>query len=222
MFCENCKINFDTDTGSCPLCFEKIGDPKYEDRLFPPRPKTITRKAMGEFNKAYFFATVVISGVLGVINYFATKRLTWSLLVLSCLVYLYALVRNTILAKSEIAAKTLIQAVLMSLFLYAIDYFATDNIMWSLKYAVPFLLVASTLLLTILALSNKRKWRDFTLSVLFMALVGFVPFVLYLTGVINVFWPSLIAFLYSAATVMGMLIFHHQKLTNEIKKSLHI
>lgn len=222
MYCENCKINFDTDTGSCPLCFERFGEPRYESRLFPPRPKTITRKAMGAFSKAYFFATLVISVVLGIINFLAIKRLTWSLLVLTCLIYLYVLIRNTILAKSEIAAKTLFQAVLMSLFLYSIDYFATDNKMWSLKYAIPFLLVASTLLLTILAVSNKRKWRDFTLSVLFMALVGFVPFVLYLVKVIDVFWPSLIAFLLSGFTVIGMLLFHHKKLTNEIKKNFHI
>jgi hypothetical protein len=222
MFCDNCKVSFESDTGCCPLCHEKIGGIKTEGRLYPPRNKMITKSQFRNFTKLYFFISLIAIVVTGIINFVALKEFTWSVVVLAGVLYFYSLIKNTILAKSNIGFKIMVQAVFMSLMLYAIDYFATDNSKWSLEIAIPFVLVATTLSLTVLAFSNFKKWRDYVLYIMATVLIGLVPFIFYLTHIIILYWPSLVSFLYSIFTILGMLMFYRNKFTNEIKKNFHI
>lgn len=222
MYCETCKVTVQSDTGVCPLCHERLDDRQPAGQLYPPRPKMMSKQKFDLFTKIYLFVTLIVAAVTGIVNYIVSSRFTWSVVVLSALVYTYVVIKNTILAKTNIGFKILIQAVLMSLFLYAIDYFLTGNDKWSLEFAIPFLLIGNTLAITVLALSNNSMWRDYILYIIAVVIIGIVPFIFYLTHIIQVYWASLVSFLYSIFTVVGMIIFHKNKLTNELHKSFHI
>lgn len=222
MYCENCKVSFDSDTGCCPLCHEKLGESKTENRLYPARDKMITKTQMKNFSNVYFFLSLIAIAVSVIINFHAQHKFTWSVVVVVGTIYFYSLIKNTILAKSNIGFKIMFQAVLMSLLLYAIDYFITNKTNWSLEYAIPFTLVGTTVSLTVLAFSNSKKWRDYVIYILSTVVLGLIPFIFYLTKIIDVSWPSLVSFLYSIFTILGMLMFFRKKLTNEFKKNFHI
>jgi len=222
MFCENCKVTFESDTGCCPLCHEKIGEIKTINRLYPPRNKMITKSQFKNFTKVYLFLSLIAVVVSAIINYMAINKFSWSVIVFVGSIYFYTLIKNTILAKSNIGFKIMFNAVLMCLLLYAIDYFTTHNTKWSLEYAIPFLLIGTTFSIMVLAFSNSRKWRDYVIYIMATVIIGIIPYIFYLTNLITVYWPSLICFLYSIFTILGMLMFFRKKFTNEVKKNFHI
>ena len=222
MYCENCKISFETDTGCCPLCHEKLGEFKTENRLYPARNKMITKSQMKSFSKVYFFLSLIAIVVTAIINYNIQKKFTWSIVIVASLIYFYTLIKNTILAKSNIGFKIMFQAILMSLLLYAINYYLATASNWSLEYVIPFTFFATTVSITVLAFSNYKKWRDYLVYILSTVVLGLIPFIFYLTDVITIYWPSLVSFLYSIFTIIGMLMFFRKKLTNEFTKNFHI
>ncbi len=221
MYCENCKVEVETDTGTCPLCHEKLE--KSTERIYPPRSKMIGKDTLSIFTKIYFFTAVVITGIVGLINYVTMGRFTWSVIVFAGILYSFVLIRNTIIAHSNVSSKLFLQAVFMCILLYIIDANTkTGSELWSLNYAIPFVIVSTTVTSTLVAVFNLKKWRDYTMYVFVNLLLGVTPIILSLFTEITVLWPSILSCMFSAFVLIGMLLFYKKKLTNELKKNFHI
>jgi hypothetical protein len=53
-------------------------------------------------------------------------------------------------------------------------------------------------------------------------ILGFIPFILYLMGLIDELWPSLAAATLSFVTIVGMIVFADKETKEELKKRFHI
>ena len=142
MYCENCKVDVQTDTGICPLCHDELS--KSTESIYPPRPRMIKKSTLSLFSKIYWFIAIIASITVGYIDYTLSDKLTWSIIVAVGLLYTYVLIRNTIIAKSNVALKLLVQALFVCVLIFTIDYeTGTNETFWSLNYAIPFV-VSST------------------------------------------------------------------------------
>jgi hypothetical protein len=68
----------------------------------------------------------------------------------------------------------------------------------------------------------RLKWTGYVSFLLLMIGLGFVPAVLYLTGLATVLWPSLVAALYAVATFALMLVFANQAFMTQLGRRFHL
>lgn len=223
-YCKECKVNVTTKTATCPLCktpFEKC-DPDDEVETYPPyRP---LEKRSHIITKIFFFVTFIVSGLSVMLNLMMGTEVLWCIIVVASMLYLWLIVQYTFMTRVNLGLKLLTHAVALPAFLAVINLFSdvVIQVTWALAYAIPFILVAFALTITITVAMTKMKWRDYTLYMISISVLGFIPLVFALTGLATPYWPSIVSACYSFATLLGMFLFMDKRTKNELRKRFHL
>jgi len=218
--CNKCNVDVDSVRNSCPLCgqiLEKIDDKqitKYPSYLPTEKHLNILLRIL-----LYLSILAIISTVL--INFLTYKETLWSIYVVLGVLYLWVLLRSTIMSKGNIAGKLLVQMITVSLVCYGIELIS-DTSNWALDYVIPFVCIATILAILIISLIKKMKYNDYLTYLLLAVLISWVPLIFYFFDIIKISWPSVAAASLSIAVVLGMIVFADRATKDEIKKRFHV
>lgn len=221
--CLECKVYVDTERKTCPLCGSvlegnenestSVGYPKYQQ--LPKKKNYVLR--------TFVFLTITGILVCALINFltYSETPVLWAAYPIIGSIYMWILIRFTIISRKNASFKLLIQMITLSLVVYGIDYF-TKNEGWALNYVVPFLSIASTLMIAIILMARKMKFGEYIFNLFASIILGFIPFILWITKVCTVSWPSFTAAVVSIVTLIGMIIFADKEIKEEFKKRFNI
>lgn len=236
-YCGKCNVNVNTDSQKCPLCSIVLLDskiPGYDndnpegnltnavgDGAKYPKLETDTVNRYNFVFRLFLFISVVIGSSCLLINLLIYSGVLWSLYVIGTMLYIWITVAYPLFVKRKIGHIIVISALSTSIYLYSLEL-ATRTKGWGLSYATPFLFIAATLLITFIIFLRRLKWREYSTYQTIMVLLGFLPVIFCITGLVTPIWPSVLSAFYSFLTLMGMFIFVDKKYKDELIKRFHL
>lgn len=231
-YCKSCGIKVDSKRMTCPLCKDVLevkddhhikGYEEYLGYQEKPHKAHIVRKI-------FLFLSLVAIIVCVVVNILTFRGSLWSLIVIGSILYLWVLVKFTILSRKNIAKKLVLQALTISLLLAFIQLL-TPSTKWLIPYALPFVMIATSFSITLLIFIKTMRYKDYMLYLLSVALVGLVPLLLIIIKPTRILfevneklimWPSIACCLYAFFTIIGLFLFGDRATKDEFKKRFHI
>lgn len=229
-YCQKCKVNVNTTRMTCPLCRDILieRDQNHHLELYPQH--TEHKKKFHIARKICSFISLIICSVCLLVNILTYKHMLWSLVVICGVLYLWTLVKGTILSRRNIARKLIFQAVTIACLLLSIQLL-TPNTHWLVPYALPFVMVGTIFAITLLIFIKTMRYKDYMLYLIVVALVGILPILLSFINSIKplfivndqlILWPSIVSAVYAIFTIIGMFIFGDRATKDEFKKRFHI
>lgn len=222
--CKQCRVKVSTTRKTCPLCgnFLEIINDGPVLTTYPSHQPLVQKRNL--FLRILAFILIVSSLISLLINLIYNKDNLWSFYIIGGSIYLWILFKSTILSKTPIAKKLIIQMIVISLVVALIDYVSDKKLIngWSVSYVIPVLSFVTTVANIIVIMIKRMKYSDYILYFLGTIFLGFVPMILYLLKVTNILWPSLSAACLSLVTIIGMIVFGDRQTKDEIKKRFHI
>ena len=218
--CQKCHVVILDDTDRCPLCqhvLQTDGDPRENSY---PNAIAVTKR-FRFLENLFLFLSIMAETILLVINYNMDPMFPWSLVVGIVLLYLYTVLRMTLVGKSSLLFKILSLILLAVIMLPVIDYL-TGYRGWSLDYVLPCGILALDLVLFVLILMNRRGWQSYMMAELMTALLSVVPIILRVIGLIQFPYLVWIAFAASVFLFLGTLILGDRRARTELKRRFHI
>lgn len=220
--CKYCNVYVDSNLIRCPLCLRVISkDTAISDSLYPEYNMNEDAHKSHSKRRLFLFLSISISGLCFLLNLLTWSGQPWSLYIIVSILYAWILVGNTILSKSHTGVRILLQLVGISFVVLIFDIIS-GNLNWALNFVIPLLTIAAILLITINVHVKRMLWREYLLYQFIMILIGLVPIVLFLFGVIDVLWPSAAAVFSAVITFISMMIFSDKEFKNELAKRFHI
>ncbi|WP_244908296.1 DUF6320 domain-containing protein [Paenibacillus sp. 7541] len=179
------------------------------------------KKSSENISKWLSFIVVSVISVLLIVNILSSRENMWSLYLLPCLLYIWLSIRHTIVGSAHLGRKILVQLFGLSIMLLWIDVVGGSHY-WSTEYVIPFVLIAATLLVTLICCTGRSKWRGLIGCLLNLHFLSFVPLLLYLLELSQVLWTAVAAALHSLITFGGMLLLADNSFREEIKLKFHV
>lgn len=220
--CDRCNIDVNTNGIICPLCYGELsGDngasvPLYDESS--KKPKTGVKNHF--VTRLFALFSIVAIAVCLFIN-IVTKGKPWSFIVISSIIYLWVLIRHTILSLRNTFEKVFLQLLCLALILVSTSFMSVDK-GWFLNYVLPSMLImASISLLMVLFISGKRKLYLFSFLIIFLIMI--------VVGA--VFWGTKFAsfkLLYqilvmlNALIVLGIMLMDFKTVKQEFAKKFHL
>ena len=232
-YCCKCNVKVNTDMQKCPLCSMVLSVCKTSDNNpVPlstcdvdvekyPKPDAGVADKYNFVFRLLFFITVVIGSTCLLINLLYYSGVLWSLYVIGTMLYLWITVAYPLFVKRKIGHIIVITTLSTSIYLYSLEL-ATRTSGWGLSYVTPFLFIAATLMITFIIFLRRLKWREYSIYQTIMVILGFLPVVFCITGLVTPIWPSVLSAFYSFLTLAGMFIFADKKYKNELIKRFHL
>lgn len=220
--CEICKVEVDTHSDICPLCYNKlieIGE-KTTPELFELKPREKRKKSRVIVGKIFLLLSIVAVFACGFVNY-VTKSSPWSLVVLMGVIYLWVLVAHTIMSRNTPFQKIFLHLVSVTLLLLTIKYFYSSND-WFVCYVFPSMsmLVAVVFSFIVMCSKNRKKLIYSFFAIELLLILASVFFLVFkydsfkLLNQINIFVVSVV--------VIAYLLFGYKAIRSEFVRKFHI
>ncbi|MFB5265423.1 DUF6320 domain-containing protein [Paenibacillus enshidis] len=217
----SCGVSVDPAHAVCPLCRRNLSSrgatQAVGNRWYPVYTFTQEQRVSNLFSKWLAFIVLVVISLSILINTLGKNDAWWSLYVIPCVLYVWLSIRHTLISRSHLGAKVIVQLLGLSGLLLWINVAAGTNY-WSTGYVIPFLMMAATFLVTVMC---SMWWREFTGYLLTLILLGFIPLLLYAVGMSQVLWTAIAAGLYALLTFFGMWLLTDKGFRKEMKRRLH-
>jgi hypothetical protein len=234
-YCKKCALRVNTCQPLCPLCASDLSDldgaacpskddpagrggaARQDDGLYPADHDGIKYDLT---IRIFLFLSVLAVGCCVLINILAYRGILWSLIVAGGVGFAWAAVGYPIAARKNIGHHIAVDAVCLCLF-FVMAQFVTKTTGWSLDYVIPFLFIAATTVITFVILIRRMKWREYALYQFVTIILGLLPVISVVAGLVESVWPSIASAFYSFITLLGMFIFADKKYKNELIKRFH-
>ncbi len=218
--CARCKINVTDPSSVCPLCKSVLIDFDGAETQYAYPPAEIDIKKYHFMKRLLIFLSVAAGAASLVINFLLYDGFLWSLITLAGILYLWAVISHSVANHINIASKILVQSFLGSLFIVLIDYLVGYR-GWSVNYVIPSIFSAADVAVIIVILINRMDWRNYLLYQFVIALLGFVPLVLYLINISSNPVFVIICTALSALSLLGTGVFGDKTVKSELRRRLH-
>lgn len=222
--CSTCKVAVDVTMTHCPLCGKYLGHHVYEskDESYPlPNYKQLQvhheRLAFFTFLALSVFAIIIA----GLVNLLVDSQQAWSLYAVIGILYLWILVGHTIISSSTVGQKLVYQWLGILGFVSVVDYL-TGQTGISINYIVPLLTATLQLGLLIIIWSSAHARRHDLLKLVFLLLMGVIPFIGYQIHWITILWPSLVSIGVSILTLVSLIFAQGPAIWTDLKGKFHI
>ena len=220
--CPSCCVIVDNAHIKCPLCQREfpIHDTVSNNPWYPRYTVAEKESKSNLHLKIIAFVAIAISSICGVVNLLSGANHFWSIDVISSVLYCCLLIRHTVLSKAHLGAKIIAQVFGISGLLFTLNITA-GSARWSVNYVFPFLVIGATLLITIIIISKKMRWREYIGFMLSLILLGFAPLMFYAFGLSQVLWTGVTAALYAFLTLLGLFLFSDRGFRDELIRRFH-
>jgi len=132
----------------------------------------------------------------------------------------WVLVRYTFMSQLHKGKKFLIQIFNASLLLYILDQITLQK-GWALNYAIPGLIMVSTLAMLCVVYKNKKLWSDYAVYLLTLIFLGFLPFGLYFVKATKLFWPGAVSAGFALIVLIIVYFFLDKNFKSFFNRRLH-
>ena len=224
--CKHCKMNVNTERLTCPLCFntlDVINETDLEFKLYPHVPNK--KGKLNLFYKIVVFICLMSIITTSIINIFTHQEgeQWWCLYAILSSIYVYYLVRGTILTHTNVIRRIWRQLFTVSIVLFCFDLLSSKE-RWSLGIVIPMLCTATNLAIMITNLVNHKHFRSGFNSVLLALLLGVVPLIVYIFEPQEVvyMWGPIVSASVSIGIFTGMIVFAGKAMKEELNKRLHL
>ena len=231
-YCRKCALSVHTGYGFCPLCASQLTDGPAADEapetacaapgdsgedLYPRYDGEVTYNLT---LRVLLFVSVVGAGTCLLINLLAYHGMLWSLLVAGGIGFFWAALIYPLAARKNVGHHIAVDA-LAALVFFVVAQFVVGTKGWSLDYVVPFMFIAATTFISLVILIKRMKWREYALYQFITILLGILPVISVIAGLVTTAWPSIVSAFYSGVTLLGMFIFADKKYKSELIKRFH-
>ena len=216
-YCSKCKVSIVSSNDKCPLCQGLIESGKADD-VFPYVP-TIYKK-YHLFFRLLIFISLVISAICIFINVLFPTDIYWSIFVLAGFACLILLLRISLDKHHNIPKTILWQVVAISILSLLWDYF-TGWRGWSVAFVIPIICVVGSIDLVIIVKVMKMYITDYLFYFLLTILLGIIPLAFWLTGLVTVYYPSVICAFLNICALIAMFVFEGGAVIDELKRRFH-
>lgn len=220
-YCEDCNVYVDACLKKCPLCKKVLTENPSDDTMYPEvtKVKYIDKRDLN--TDMLMFLTFVVIGICALVNVLTWHGVLWIVTVAAGLFFVWVLVKIVVMSDMFAGTKAFVQVLALFALAISIDYTAGFR-GWSYEYVLPFILIASIVYIDLYSFFHKSYWRDNLLYAILFVALGFIPLVLYLTGLTHAFVPAVLSAVASVVTILGMLRFMVRQIRNEMRKRLHM
>ena len=219
-YCKKCNVNVNSTLDYCPLCFNKIEGESVEPSQFSVsknKPKEITKSHITR--KIFFLISLALVSVCAMINYLSNTPF-WSGIVAFGVLYLWILVRHTIMSDRNVFEKVLLQVVGIVAVLLMTNHVAGGG--WFLDFVLPALLSFVVITLNmILFISPKRKNYEISFLVI-EVIILIVSLIYFLTDICEFKTLHLISTVISSFSIIGIIVMDGKNLWSEFSKKMHL
>src|SRR5699024_5386462 len=172
--CEECKIW--TSHSACPLCLENmegLSDGTEEKRY----PSYTNRKfSRRRTPKMAMLAGITVILICLLINIVIMPQFLWIFHVAGAVMYILVSFNHTILSKSHLGSKIVMQVMSLTVLLLMIDsQSGAEFLSWSVNYVVPFLIISGMVMITSIVFFRRIKWSSYFSFMIMMLILGFLP-----------------------------------------------
>ncbi len=219
--CESCNVNIFESERQCPLCSCVMDKTNPSPVEYPPYHELAKKRS--HLRNIPLFLSVSSALICAFINLFTHQKgdIIWSIIVCAAIMFCYLIYNIIGTPFKRYGAKVLYSYIFLSILVIVID-FTTGMLFWSTDFVFPFLSLAVTLYLTILCVRNKRTFSEYFGYILVIAIISFLPVLLFILGLNNYGWGAFVALLSCIIIAFGLYLFADKNLKNEIKKRFHI
>lgn len=216
--CEKCGVQVVGAPPCCPLCQGPLtGEP--EPDVYPDIPLT---KSPNQFLIRMFALATVIAVVvcIAVLLCFPTHRVA----ALSCMAGLgsgWLAVGIAVRKRGKPLKAVFWQVCVLSLLALAWDY-GTGRRGWSLDFVLPILYTCTIIAMAVIARLLRLGASDYLLYLVLNILLGLVPLILLLCGVLGVAYPAVICAAVSVIFLAALILFEGPALKGELLRRLHL
>jgi len=219
--CKRCNVKVSDDSGICPLCHTVLTDfdgVRYE-RSYPDLFGRM--KSYNLLTRILLFLSIVGGIAAILVNYFTYDKVMWSLLTTAVILYYWSAIIHSIRHHVNVASKILVQAICASVLSVLADYVLGFS-KWSINYVVPSILTLAGIAVLIIILVNRVHFQTYIIYQFIIGVLGFVPFLLFVFGVVNKPLMSIVATVVSALSLIGTSIFGEKTVKSELKRRFHL
>lgn len=225
-YCTKCKANVNTQKKQCPVCFDELEINEENTKAINIYPTTKVYDNVANKNlfltRLFLFMTISIASTCLFINFLTSTEVMWSYVVLVSMLYIWILVKHTIISKRGIFEKVLFQFLGILGVIMMTNFVAGSEQSWFWNYVVPSASLATTTALVFVVFVNTKR-ADFLLSFFLMSLVLITTSIILLTTGTDTFrLLNLINLLYTGLFALGIIIFGFKTLKRAFHKTLHI
>ncbi len=227
-YCQHCHVHMSQTHETCPICGRQVKKTDIKpDIVLQEFPKltVTTNKALIAIRILLALSTVV-SLIVGLINFltYQDNPTLWSLIIIGIIFYIWLFIAQVVLTKRTYSKRILNHVIGVSLLLVIADLF-TGWQRWSLTYAIPFILLATTVGLPVVVVSIPKKYHTQVTQLLKLIALDMIPLILfYITNwmIPGELWPVLTAAWSGFLLLICMFIIAPKTTIQEIYKQLHV
>ncbi|WP_166626230.1 DUF6320 domain-containing protein [Jeotgalicoccus sp. S0W5] len=218
--CSECEIN--TKQRACPLCHQLLSttDLPKEERAYPAYDQK-RFKVKDRLAKFAVFGGILASIICLLVNIIVMPRFLWVFYVAVAVFYLLVSLNHTILSPSHLGGKIIAQVVSLTILLLVIDAM-TGSLQWSVDYVMPLIILAGIVLICMLIIKVRMKWTGYISFLLMMIGLGYLPLILYFTGVSHVLWPAVSAASLGTVSFILMLLIANESFMTQLMRRFHL
>lgn len=219
--CKRCNVKVNENTEICPLCRTVLTD---IDGVNAEQAYPFIRLNPHKYNiiKRSFIFLSIVSGVTAAItNYLLYNGVMWSVISITAIIYFWVIMTHSIKRNTNIASKILVQ-VLCAVILTVIMDYSIGYSGWSVNHVIPEIITLANISVLILVIINRMYWHTYVMNQIIIAVLGLIPGVLYLCGLIIIPIPTTIATATSIIVLLGTIIFGDKSIKSELIRRFNI
>ena len=216
--CKRCDMLIMDESAVCPLCNSVLEGDSGGENTYPSMAMELQRFVL--LKKIFYFSLIVIGSVSVFINYLTFKGLYWSVIVLAGIAYCWFTVSYTAMHRTNLGAKVIWQALGIIILTVIIDI-VTGYSGWSIRYAVPGLLLLADLALVIMMMINSASWQGYFMCQIAVTVLSIIPLIAAAFGFVDNMLIAIITCGISFLVLAGIVIFWDRKVKNELKRRFH-
>lgn len=217
--CTECEII--TAENTCPLCHKVLnGYGSAEDTRAYPVYDQQEYKTRARISRLAIIGGILATLICFAVNLIVMPHFLWVFYVAVAIFYLLVSLNHTILSASHLGGKITAQVISLTILLLVIDGMS-GSVQWSVNYVVPFVIITGILLVSMIMIKVRMNWTGYISFLLMMIVLGFLPLILYFSGVADVLWPSVSAASFGVVTFIAMLLVANQAFMTQLGRRFH-
>lgn len=217
--CNRCHVEILDETERCPLCDSVLERTVEVENMYPD--VRIRSRKLALASRIYLFCAILAEAVLVYCNIRLESRIWWCVITGLSLLYIYLLFRFAISGQNGYKAKVTVLMMIAISMVIVID-FVTGYNGWSVNYALPAGILLVDAGIIVLMIVNLKGWQSYLVWQIFMIICSFIPFVLYLTGIVTRPGLTFIALGFSLFLFLGTVIIGDRRARVELKRRFHV
>lgn len=220
--CNKCKIKIETHQSYCPLCHQTLTGSTKEDFIEPYPKKEHIDHIPKRTIDIFFYIGITVIIILGVINLTTWKFGFWSLIPIGATIYIFTLIRFSILSRVNSMKRINITSIFLFLILLFINFTTNLEDFWSVNYILPSIIMTNNFTILLVMLIRNKPFKEYVLTLLLLVLFSLVPLATYYVGFSNVVIMPILTITQGTLILLFMLIFYPRILKDVLQKTFHI